>query len=270
MISLSNRDENRIVFSHTPMYTVSEEKVLEFSLDTYRLDFIVQGRGKCVLEGREYCLTSGCVIITKPFEYRFVQIPDNASFDCYTVKFSIEDLSDSTVELLESIIGDRRGFCFTGKAYDAILSTFERSHSANLLPGQHADPYYRSLLAEIVCLLSIAREVHDVTDESSLGFRVIKYVNEYLTRDLTLEFLSKKFFVSKYYMCRAFKKHNGISVHGYMVHKRVMLAKQLIERGAAATAAAKTVGFRDYSAFYRAFIKIIGQSPLLIRTKGEV
>ena len=270
MISFGNRDENRIVFSHTPMYTVSEEKGLEFCLDTYRLDFIVQGSGKYVVEGREYYLTSGCVMIAKPFEYRFVQIPDNARFDRYTVEFLRGDLSDSTVEMLEGIIGDGRCFCFTEKAYDAVLSAFERSYSADLLPEQHADAYYRSLLAEIVHLLSIAREVRDVTDECNLGFRVIKYVDEYVTRDLTLEFLSKKFFVSKYYLCRAFKKHNGISVHGYIVHKRVMLAKQLIERGVGASAAAKMVGFRDYSAFYRAFIKIIGQSPLLIRTKGEV
>ena len=95
---------------------------------------------------------------------------------------------------------------------------------------------------------------------------MIKYIGEYITRDLTLDFLSKRFLVSKYYICRAFKKHNGISVHGYIVQKRIMLAKQLIESGIGAAVAAKQVGFCDYSAFYRAFVRIIGRPPFLTRT----
>jgi AraC-like DNA-binding protein len=73
--------------------------------------------------------------------------------------------------------------------------------------------------------------------------------------------LAKRFFVSKYYLCRAFKKHNGISVHGYVNQKRVMYAKQLIESGETASSAAYRVGFGDYSAFYRAYVKIVGRSP---------
>ena len=36
----------------------------------------------------------------------------------------------------------------------------------------------------------------------------------WLLDDSNLDKLAKRFFVSKYHLCRAFKKHNGISVHG--------------------------------------------------------
>jgi AraC-like DNA-binding protein len=40
-----------------------------------------------------------------------------------------------------------------------------------------------------------------------------------------------------------------------------MYAKQLIESGETASGAAYKVGFGDYSAFYRAYVKILGAPP---------
>jgi AraC-like DNA-binding protein len=40
-----------------------------------------------------------------------------------------------------------------------------------------------------------------------------------------------------------------------------MYARQLIESGTTAAGAAEKVGFGDYSAFYRAYVKIVGKSP---------
>ena len=100
-----------------------------------------------------------------------------------------------------------------------------------------------------------------INNEGELGARVIRYLNENITRDVSLDSLAKRFFVSKYYLCRAFKKHNGISVHGYINQKRVMYAKQLIESGETASGAAYKVGFGDYSAFYRAYVKLVGKAP---------
>ena len=90
---------------------------------------------------------------------------------------------------------------------------------------------------------------------------LVRYLNENAERDISLDRLARRFFVSKYHLCRAFKKHNGISVHGYINRKRVMYAKQLIESGETASRAAYQVGFGDYSAFYRAYVKIVGKSP---------
>ena len=98
-------------------------------------------------------------------------------------------------------------------------------------------------------------------DEDELGARVISYLNEYAGKDISLDRLARRFFVSKYYLCRAFKKHNGISVRGYINRKRIMYAKQLIDAGETASRAAYQVGYGDYSAFYRAYVKLVGKSP---------
>ena len=50
-------------------------------------------------------------------------------------------------------------------------------------------------------------------------------------------------------------------MHAYVNQKRILYAKKLIESGVTASVAAERVGFGDYSAFYRAYVKIIGKSP---------
>ena len=77
----------------------------------------------------------------------------------------------------------------------------------------------------------------------------------------TLDDLARRFLVSKFYMCRSFKEHNGISIHGYLTRKRIMIAKSKIESGVPAVTAAAEVGFGDYSAFFRAYRRIVGHSP---------
>ena len=265
MTDLGYQDKNRIAFSFDSTEANTKAHNFNHCRDAYNLVFVTNGSGKCVLEGEEYPLAAGTVIISKPLEYYYIEIDRGSRFERYVLELSSQDLTDANLELLEKSIGESRCLRFFGESYDTILSAFERSQAAMRLFDDRIDVYCYTLLSEIICLLSIARIEHSVTNEGELGFRVIKYVNEYLTRGLTLEFLSKKFFVSKYYLCRSFKKHNGISVHGYIVHKRVMLAKQLIESGTRAVAAARRVGFHDYSAFYRAFVRIIGQPPILTR-----
>ena len=237
--------------------------------DSYELLFVMEGSGKYVVEGREYALTARSVMIAKPLEYHYVLIDKGVRYERYIIRFTEESLTEETAEVLFGLLNgddESRCFGFSGEVSDTIVSIFEHSHIADTLPDGRADSYRSMLLSELIYLFSLARSEQATTYDCELGARVIKYLNEHINRNLSLDFLSKKFFVSKYYLCRVFKKHNGISIHGYMMQKRVMLAKQLIEGGTSAAVAARTVGFRDYSAFYRAFVKIIGKPPISTRT----
>jgi AraC-like DNA-binding protein len=195
-------------------------------------------------------------------------------YDRYIIRFCESDLIEGAAQVLSAILdgeGGSRCFCFSGEVSDTIVSIFEHSQISRSLPEPHAQSYCRMLISELVHLFSIARSERAMTYEGEIGARLIKYLNEHINRNLSLDFLAKKFFVSKYYLCRVFKKHNGISIHGYVMQKRVMLAKQLIEGGASARYAAKKVGFHDYSAFYRAYTKVLGEAPSTrgIKKNGE-
>lgn len=90
---------------------------------------------------------------------------------------------------------------------------------------------------------------------------VANYINEHLTQALPLDNIAETFFVSKYHLERIFKKHMSITLHNYIIQRRLTLARQKLYDGAAPTAVYKLCGFSSYSTFYRAFQKLYGISP---------
>ena len=90
---------------------------------------------------------------------------------------------------------------------------------------------------------------------------IVRYLNAHLSEPITLDELSARFFISKYYLNTVFKKYTGTTVMNYVIHKRLAAARQSIRQGTPPTDAAQECGFGDYSAFFRAYKKLYAQSP---------
>lgn len=104
-------------------------------------------------------------------------------------------------------------------------------------------------------------------EQASLGERVMAYVDGHLSLPLSLDELARRFFVSKFYLCRSFKAYAGESLHGYRTRRRVESACRLMASGETAASAAWKMGFGDYSAFYRACKKHCGCAPTDLAAK---
>ncbi len=91
--------------------------------------------------------------------------------------------------------------------------------------------------------------------------KLVRYINQHLDGDLSIETLAKKNYLSKYHMMRKFKEETGYTMHSYIVNKRLLLARTLILRGTPVIKAATQSGFADYSTFVRAYKKQFGCSP---------
>lgn len=236
--------------------------------DKYELLFIILGSGKCYVEGREYSVGKGDVLLIKPLAHHYF-LPDiDVTCEWYTVHFAKSSLVENVVPLLNELLAtENNEEDNPGKYYpecvfaDAFLSMFDRFEALEALPERQRLIIARLYLSELITLTSISSGEKIAIPEDELGARVIRYLNNNIERNISLDKLARHFFVSKYYLCRAFKKYTGVSVHSYINHKRIMYAKQLIEAGETASGAAERVGFGDYSAFYRAYIKILGKSP---------
>ena len=251
-------------FSRSSYVELPENLEKRHCHDNFEIIYVSEGSGKYLIEGAEYPIRPRTLIAIPPFSYHCVSIDSPSVYARTVINFYPVDLTAEAQPYLSVFNRNEpvNGHFYSEDAVSpAIISIFDRFEYVDTLPEKERGAYVKLIMSELILLLSVASSERIPYDEGELGARVIRYLNEHLYKDVTLDMLAKRFFVSKYYLCRDFKKHNGISVHGYINQKRIMHAKQLIESGETASAAAYKVGFGDYSAFYRAYVKIIGKPP---------
>jgi len=91
---------------------------------------------------------------------------------------------------------------------------------------------------------------------------IINYMNNNYCDNISLEHLSEKLHFNKFYICRVFKEETGENITDYILKRRVMKAKELLEdRTLKVYEVANNVGFNDVTYFNRVFKKVVGISP---------
>lgn len=116
-------------------------------------------------------------------------------------------------------------------------------------------------------LLYLNRLVHDqqslprTTEERAMVPAICDYINTHIEEPLSLDRLSQEFFLSKFHISHTFQDEMGISIHQFILKKRLRLCRDAILSGMSISQAYELYGFRDYSSFYRSFKKEYGISP---------
>lgn len=90
---------------------------------------------------------------------------------------------------------------------------------------------------------------------------ILSYINANLSADLSLDALAGRFYISKSYLMHRFKELTGCSAHKYVRQKRLLWAAEMLREGVPVIEASMRCGFRDYSAFLRAFKQTFGVAP---------
>lgn len=173
---------------------------------------------------------------TEPtFDYMFSHMGNSAVFHVSTLDFLM--LQSKLIRMLEN--ANRKAF---GSALQLQIDAADLSLYLNQLV--HAQ-----------------LEVTPASAETSLYENLTNHILAHLDEDITLEDLANKFFVSKFYISHLFKANMGISLHQYVIKKRLEVARTLMLTGTDITEASSQAGFNNYSNFYRAFTKEYGIAP---------
>ena len=77
-----------------------------------------------------------------------------------------------------------------------------------------------------------------------------------------METLAEQVHMSKYHFLRKFKELTGMTVHSFVINKRLIRACEALKEGKkSVTEIYQETGFADYSSFLRSFHRVYGIAP---------
>ena len=116
-------------------------------------------------------------------------------------------------------------------------------------------------ITNILTLISARSESKDAVP-SALHAKlsdITSYLDSHYTEELSLDFLSEHFFISKYYLSREFKKEFGTTIIQYLLTKKITHAKELLRYSDSSIEdIAALCGIGDPSYFNKVFRKLEG------------
>lgn len=245
------------------VYHAFDEHFAPFGMHTHmtaEVYCLLQGRGVYRIEGNHYEMNPGDILLIRPGESHHMQADPNIPYERMYINFE--------PQLLDTIDPEKK-----------LLKPFydRKAGTLNHFPADSAyTPYLKGLLdpngsraTVLANLILLMQKLADTFEQSrhiafqpqSTEYRIIRYINHNLEKDLSVQTLCDLFYVSRSQLKRRILEATNIPVGRYVMTKRMLLARQLLIQGQKATEIYTQCGYKDYSAFYRAYKSFFGCSP---------
>ncbi len=238
----------------------------------HKIVLFIKGNASYVIEGKHYDLEPGDVVLVGRGMIHRPEVKPTEMYERIILYISPEFLrqhGSSECEIDMCFGHGERSQGHILRLYNTqlgrikeMIASIEREADGQ---GYGSKLLCRSLLIQLMIVLSrcVIQRQHGqvVPTYNNKIVQMINYINENLTENISIDDLAEKFFLSKYHMMRIFHNETGYSIHSYISNKRLLLASELLDDGYTATEVCYQCGFRDYSAFSRAYKKLFGNSP---------
>lgn len=244
----------QVTFKHAK--GVSDRSGKEFHL-FYEIILFLGGQAELISETVHTVLRPQTLIVIPKETYHQLVITGDQNEYCRCLfQFSETDrnralIADSLQELLITESNSATAYLFSKMMQ---LAKDPDPQSASAL----SESVLHLLLDEIKAAKGPTLE-KDLTD--GLTHQTIDYITEHLTEPIHIKSIARHLSVSPSTLMHTFKKNMNISIHKYIIKKRLILAHAKISSGEPALAAAAECGFGDYSGFYKQYKAMFDTAP---------
>lgn len=272
---LTYNDFNPTVFYVSKLKMVKEGVYHDH--DFTELAYILSGRGKYQVDGNEYDVSAGDLVICNPgvMHTHVVTNPKEPTIEFISgfTDFHFKNMAPNSIEL-------ENGSCILHT--EGELRQELSMHCYAMIAekeGNQVGRYFMFKTHLMQMLLLVAREITDVEkpDQKSYNFesynksyavnRIINYLNENYEHKISLEQIAHNMYLSPVYISKIFKEETGESPINYLIKIRLEKAKDILLNGQDGSIKniANQVGYDDVYHFSKLFKKYYGISPLYYR-----
>ncbi len=240
--------------------------------DFYELYLYMSGDVTFLIEGKSYNLQLGDIILINTRELHHAIVNSMKTpyerIVLWINKSFLQELSTPEIDLplcFESLV-KKNVIRADIEFRQNIRTQLNKLLSLDNYKGFGKDLLYKAYITEIAIhlnnlVLNDKSDIDITVQKNHLIEGIIEYINNHIDEDITLDELSKEFYLSKFHLSREFSKHTGTTIHRYIVQKKLIVAKELILNDYPINSVYKQSGFGDYSNFFRSFKNEYGVTP---------
>lgn len=236
-------------------------------LQSYLFFMVISGSGSLSYEGKTYSLSSGsCVFINCKNLYSHT----TDEKDLWTLRWT-HFFGPSMSSIYDK-------YCERGGRPTFMLSTneLEKMNSVwtDIMTTAKGTDYMRDMLIneQLSTLIRLIMEQSwHPEDQRHAPKRasvvdVKAYIDEHYNEKISLDELSSRFFIDKYYLTKAFRSQFGLNISTYVQNIRITKAKQLLRfSNLTVEEIGAEVGMSDPAYFSRVFKNVEGVGPKMYR-----
>ena len=232
----------------------------------YEIELILGGKGVCSIDGIPYALHRGFLYFLSTVSFHELQF--DGEVELINIMFPPNFANSAH---LSTILKSNPHFCATISEEDVCFINVLAKEAAacSQEPGsqEYMEIILNCILAKITRISSVERRNIAISPIN----RAILYIQDNLTKELTLETVSAVANYSPNYFSEIFKKETGTTFNAYVRNMRLLFAqKLLIYSNLSVTEICFECGFKDYSNFMRCFKNSFGTSPNLFRKEHDM
>jgi YesN/AraC family two-component response regulator len=261
--------KRHIKFYHTDKNTYLSKFHLH---EEFEICFIISGNQESFVEKRIYQLNAGDLLIVNNKEFHMFSVKSYKTQESILLHFDpslFRLFSSNECNLLACFtdrpIGERNKIVLRAGQIQNISYLLHKIEDVYDKHTYGSDVLILTYFIELLVAINNAygSVIHDnkatyIPDKLQ---EVLTYIDANINEDLSLEELEKRFFINHFYLGRLFRKTIGCNIHEYVLLKRIMNSKLLLQKGYNVTEVCGLSGFNNYNHFIRIFKKYVGSSP---------
>ena len=212
----------------------------------YLLHYVLSGKGRLHLGGRDYTVEAGSYFLIRPGEVAEYQADTANPWHYFWIHFN--GSMASRLDALPSPVGSLSRATMT-ELYKAAMQDFPGWEGAR-------EEYVTSMLHRIVAEMLVNRPSH-----AHYARRAQTYIRSMYMQDITVESIAESLNLNRRYLSRLFKARYGVTMQDYLISVRLEAAAKLLSSGYTVAESALLCGYRDPFNFSKMFHRQYGISP---------
>lgn len=254
--------------------TDSTSKEFEYHYhDFHKILLFLSGSVSYSVEGREYDLCPGDIVLIRAGEIHRPVVHENVSYKRMIIYISDDFFADCLKDNCNLF------YCFeeAKRQNSNLIRLPQRSSNrvmatANDLAASFSEKDSSTLLYQKVKFIEYLILLNRIIKQEQITYLtagtvnpvvldIMNYINEHIEEDLSIDVIAERIFLNRSYIMHLFKSETGYTIGKYITEKRLFLANHYIAQGFSMTDACYKSGFKNYTTFYQAYKNKYHVSP---------